>query len=92
MGGRRGGVRALCVQMRHLGVALNEGGAHVGLVGVVFIQVTAQRAEVSPTVFAGLARGVDRSPPFWDASRGSSCDGGTQRGRRFELGLGGSRG
>lgn len=92
MEGHRGCGRALCVQMRHLGVALNEGGAHVGLMGVVFIQVTAQRAEVSPTVFTGLARGLDRSSAFWDISGDISCDAGTQRGRRFELRLGGSRG
>lgn len=43
----------VCVQARHLGVALNKSRTHLWLVGMVFVQVAAQRAEVATAVFTG---------------------------------------
>lgn len=56
------------MQAGHLRVALDEGRADFGLVGVVFIQVAAQGAEVTPAVLAGLTHGV-----YGNASSGVTC-------------------
>lgn len=46
------------MQTGHLCVALHQGRAHFRLVGMVFIQVATQGAEVASTVLTGLAHGV----------------------------------
>ena len=60
-------------------VPLDQCGAHVGLVGVVLVEMATQRAEVAPTVFAALpgwatgAPGHAPSQTQADVGHGAGC-------------------
>lgn len=69
----------------HLRVALHHGRADLRLVGVVLVQVAAQRAKVAATVLARLPHGVYGHA---SAGRGQANRAGAQGGRGLEDRLG----